>query len=87
MNIEPKKLRYYGAKDIDLLPQLKKLSEGVHKGMKGVAKVLPFRVNNYVVEELIDWDAIPDDPIFRLTFLHPKMLPAEDIHRMVQLEE
>lgn len=87
MNIEQKKMRYYGAKDIDLLPQLSKLSEGDRKGMKAVAKVLPFRVNNYVVEELIDWGNIPEDPIFRLTFPHREMLRAEDIDRMVQLEE
>merc|ERR1719305_422903 len=33
-----------------------------------LAAVLPFRTNNYVVEELIDWSNVPEDPIFQLTF-------------------
>ena len=36
--------------------------------MRAVASVLPFRTNNYVVDNLIDWNNIPDDPIFQLTF-------------------
>jgi len=42
--------------------------------MEVVANVLPFKANNYVVNELIDWNNIPDDPIFRLTFPHKDML-------------
>jgi hypothetical protein len=38
---------------------------------------LPFRTNNYVIEELIDWNNVPADPIFQLTFPQPGMLPAE----------
>lgn len=50
--------------------------------LRVVSSVLPFRINNYVVEELIDWAAVPDDPIFRLTFARRGMLP-EDIHAAV----
>lgn len=42
-----------------------------------VSAVLPFKVNNYVLDELIDWDSAPDDPIFRLTFPHREMLPNQ----------
>ena len=42
-----------------------------------VGHVLPFRVNSYVVDELIDWSRVPDDPIFRLTFPQAEMLSAE----------
>ena len=35
------------------------------------ATVLPMRANNYVVEELIDWSDIPNDPIFQLVFPQP----------------
>ena len=41
---------------------------------RGGFPVLPFRVNAYVLEELIDWDNVPDDPIYRLTFPHRDML-------------
>ncbi len=62
-------------------------SETEIRAMKTVAQVLPFRTNNYVVEELIDWDAVPDDPIFRLTFPHQDMLYPEDFNQMVKLLE
>ncbi|MBK9033672.1 MAG: lysine 2,3-aminomutase [Myxococcales bacterium] len=45
--------------------------------MAAVAAVLPFRSNRYVVEELIDWDRVPDDPMFQLTFPQPEMLAPE----------
>jgi L-lysine 2,3-aminomutase len=50
-----------------------------------VAEVLPFRVNSYVVDELIDWEAAPDDPIYRLIFPQPDMLPASDVERLSRL--
>jgi KamA family protein len=53
--------------------------------MRAVASVLPFRTNEYVVEELIDWAAGADDPIFRLTFPQPGMLAPADLGRMVRL--
>jgi len=50
-----------------------------------VAAVLPFRINNYVVEDLIRWDDIPEDPIFQLTFPQPGMLANKDFQRMYRL--
>jgi KamA family protein len=50
-----------------------------------VATVLPFRTNSYVVDELIDWDEAPDDPIYRLVFPQPDMLPRTDVARMADL--
>jgi L-lysine 2,3-aminomutase len=55
--------------------------------MRAVAAVLPFRVNTYVLDELIDWSAVPDDPIFRLTFPQREMLAPGDfdaVHRLVR---
>lgn len=53
--------------------------------MRAVAQVLPFRTNNYVINELIDWDAVPDDPIYRLVFPQEDMLPASDVARIATL--
>jgi KamA family protein len=36
--------------------------------------VLPFRTNSYVLDELIDWSAVPDDPMYQLVFPQPGML-------------
>lgn len=43
-----------------------------------VGQVLPFKVNNYVLEELIDWSNLPNDPIFQLTFPQKDMLAPHD---------
>ena len=82
---EPGRYRAYTRRDIDRIPQLQRLSEAERIGMKAVAEVLPFRVNNHVVEELIDWSDLPRDPIFQLTFPQPEMLGTEDFARMYSL--
>ncbi len=81
----PRRYRVYTRKDIDRLPQLRLLSERDRTLMKAVSAVLPFRVNNYVVEELIDWSDVPNDPIYQLTFPQHQMLEPEDLGRMVDL--
>jgi len=75
--IVPKRLKFYGIKDLENLPQLKKLSEEDRFSIKVAAHVLPFRTNNYVVEELINWDDVPNDPMFELTFMNSDMLLPE----------
>jgi len=80
--IENKKLKIYTSKNIDTIPQLDILSEEEKFQIKVVAQVLPFRTNNYVVEELIDWEKVPDDPIFQLTFMQKDMLTETQFERM-----
>ncbi len=53
--------------------------------MKAVASVLPFRVNNYVVDHLIDWSDIPNDPLYQLTFPQPEMLSLPGFSKMYGL--
>ncbi len=76
--ITPRKMKFYGLRDIDKIPQLQNLSEEDRFALKVVSHVLPFRTNNYVVEELINWDNVPNDPIYQLTFMQKGML--DDIH-------
>ena len=80
--IIPRKMRFYGLRDIDNLPQLQKLTEDEKFKIKVVSNVLPFRANNYVVDELIDWNNIPDDPIYQLTFPQEGMLSEEHFNLM-----
>ncbi|MGA0099009.1 MAG: lysine 2,3-aminomutase, partial [Steroidobacteraceae bacterium] len=70
---------------MDRIRQLEGLSERRRLAMRAVAQVLPFRTNRYVTDELIDWDNIPDDPIFQLTFPQPGMLDPDDLARMMLL--
>lgn len=48
----------------------RELAHSVHV----VSQVLPFKVSSYVIDELIDWNRVPDDPMYRLTFPHRDML-------------
>jgi KamA family protein len=79
------RFKVFTRKDIADIPELQALTEHQRLGMKAVSAVLPFRVNNYVIEELIDWNNIPDDPIFQLTFPQPDMLHSSDFERMLEL--
>jgi KamA family protein len=75
----------YTLSTMDSIPQLEILSERRRLAMKAVAHVLPFRSNRYVTDELIDWDNIPNDPIFQLTFPQPGMLEPQDLARVVAM--
>lgn len=83
--VAPRKFRVFGRRDLDKIPQLQVFSDTDLLAMKAVARVLPFRVNDYVVDELIDWDHVPEDPIFQLTFPQPSMLEPAALARMVDL--
>ncbi|BCX81511.1 hypothetical protein MIT9_P1089 [Methylomarinovum caldicuralii] len=67
------------------IPHLQALSPQQRLAMRAVAHVLPFRVNRYVIEELIDWERAPDDPMFQLTFPQPGMLAPDDLVVMTDL--
>lgn len=89
----------YTARDLDRIPQIQALDPERRFAMKVVATVLPFRVNRYVTEHLIDWNDIPNDPLFQLLYPQPGMLrpshfeavasrlrtdaPADEIARVV----
>jgi L-lysine 2,3-aminomutase len=77
--------RAYRAKDLENVPQVAALSPTTRLAMKTVATVLPFRVNQYVVDELIDWSSVPDDPMFQLTFPQRDMLDGSSYARMEAL--
>ena len=69
-------------RDLDRIPQLQALPESVRFDMRVVSSVLPFRVNSYVVEQLIDWSRVPEDPIYQLTFPQRDMLKPAMFERM-----
>jgi KamA family protein len=80
-----RRFRAFTAKHLDALLQRAGLSVGERLAIRAVGMVLPFRTNSYVVDELIDWDATPDDPIFRLVFPQAAMLPEADVARIACL--
>lgn len=79
---DQKKLKIYTAKDVDSMPQLNILSEEEKFNINVVSKIFPFRTNNYVVEELIDWNKVPNDPIYQLTFVQRGMLNDDKFNKI-----
>ncbi|MFJ2905717.1 KamA family radical SAM protein [Streptomyces sp. NPDC087212] len=68
----------YNRSSIKRAPQWELMPADLREAVDVVTHVLPFRTNQFVLDELIDWDRIPDDPIFRLNFPHRDMLDPED---------
>lgn len=81
----PKPFKVYTQRDLDQIAPLAKLPDEQRFEMKVVSSVLPFRVNQYVIDELIDWSRVPDDPIFQLTFPQRGMLLPEHYERVAAL--
>ncbi|MCD0468050.1 KamA family radical SAM protein [Flavobacterium sp. ENC] len=76
------KFKSYTLGQLEKIPQLSGLSEEQLEEIKIVSSIYPFKTNNYVLEKLIDWNNIPDDPIFRLNFPHKGMLLTEDFEQL-----
>lgn len=68
----------YTHKHIDKIPQINSLPSDLQTTIKVTAQVLPFRVNQYVLDQLIDWSNVPEDPLFQLTFPQRGMLDETD---------
>ncbi|MFW6043028.1 MAG: KamA family radical SAM protein, partial [Marinilabiliaceae bacterium] len=66
------------------ISQLSKLNADDLRNIDVVGNVLPFKTNNYVVDELIDWENFRDDPIFVLNFPQKEMLASEDFQKMAR---
>jgi len=76
------KLKSYTLANFRDIPQIQNFSEQTKFEMEVVGNVLPFKANNYVVEQLIDWNNVPDDPMFVLTFPQKGMLIPEHFEKM-----
>ncbi len=77
----------YSISNFRKIPQLQILSEEQKQNIEIVGHVLPFKVNNFVLDHLINWDDVPNDPIFNLTFPQKEMLLPhhyEEIAGLVQ---
>ncbi len=85
MTNEKKKYKVYTLKNYETLPQIQSsLSKDQIDAIRVVGNVLPFKANNYVVDELIDWTNLPNDPIYQLTFPQKEMLSSGHFKEMEQ---
>lgn len=68
------KYKAYSLSNFLSIPQVAMLSAEQKKAIEVVGNVLPFKVNNYVIDELINWNDVDNCPIFKLTFPQKGML-------------
>ncbi len=61
------------------------LDPQLREAVQVVSTVLPFRTNTYIMANLIDWDRVPDDPMYQLTFPQRGMLQPADYAVMTDL--
>ncbi len=72
-------------KNFESVPQIRALPAEFRRDIDVVGRVLPFKSNRFVVEHLIDWSRVPDDPIYRLTFPQRDMLEPAHYDRISHL--
>lgn len=71
---ESHRYRAYGLRQLPDIGRRYGLSSDVVESIDALAHVLPFRVNDYVLNNLVDWANIPVDPIFQMVFPQIGML-------------
>lgn len=64
------------------IPQMEYLTEEQKFDIEVVGTVLPFKTNNYVVDELIDWSNFERDPFFILNFPQKEMLDSASFNKV-----
>ena len=82
-----RKYQAYGLANYRNIPQINSLSAEDLQAIDVVGRVLPFKTNNYVVEELIDWERVDTDPIFTLNFPRREMLSKKHysvVHKLLE---
>lgn len=79
------KLKSYTIHNFKEIPQLASLPQDIIKDIDIVGRVLPFKTNNYVIDELIDWSQVETDAIFTLNFPRRDMLDKRHYNAIGQL--
>lgn len=78
-------LKTYSLHNYREIPQVAHLSEKDIEAIEVVGRVLPFKTNNYVIDELIDWEHVENDPIFTLNFPRREMLTQKHYNSVKKL--
>ncbi len=79
------KYQTYTLHNFKNIPQISLLSDEDILNIEVVGHVLPFKTNNYVVNELINWENFQEDSMFILNFPQKGMLHPEDFNHMATL--
>jgi KamA family protein len=82
---ESYRYRAYGRRHLEGIGRRYGLPGKMVESMDAIARVLPFRTNDYVLDNLVDWDNVPDDPIFQLQFPQEGMLDTAAMAKLRSL--
>jgi KamA family protein len=74
---ESSKYKAYSLANFRDIPQMAEVPEAIKFDIEVVGRVLPFKTNNFVVDQLIDWGNVPEDPLFVLNFPQRGMLSLD----------
>ncbi|RMD99296.1 MAG: lysine 2,3-aminomutase [Calditrichaeota bacterium] len=77
----------YSLHNFRRIPQIQHLSPQMQFDIEVVGQVFPFKTNSYVINELIRWEDVPNDPLFILTFPQRHMLKPHHYNRIAHLLE
>jgi KamA family protein len=77
--------RSYASHNYRQILEVQNLSEEQKFAIDVVSRVFPFKTNPYVINELIDWEHAPDDPLFLLNFPQPGMLKPQHFESIARL--
>ncbi len=81
---EPR-FKVYTHRQINQISPFRQLPDALQFETRVVANILPFRVNQNVIDELIDLHNPLDDPMFILTFPQRDMVPPSAFEQMATL--
>lgn len=83
--METHRYKPYTRNNIHNFAGWQRVPEEIREATRLISTVLPFRTNEYVLSNLIDWENVPGDPIFRLNFPHVDMLHERDYAELASL--
>ncbi len=75
----------YSLHNFRQIPQMEFLCEEKKHEIEVVGTVLPFKTDNYVVDELINWSNFENDPFYILNFPQKEMLDEKSFNKISSL--
>ena len=75
----------YTNKTFHAIPQFAALPQEKQHELEVLLRIFHFKTNNYVINELIDWENYTEDPIFALNFPWKEMLGENEFNLISQL--
>ncbi len=76
--------KQYTLRNLHEIPEYHSLPEELQFELEVVGQVLPFKTSRYVLEQLVDWKRVPDDPLYRLTLPQRGMLRPEEFRAVAR---